>query len=375
MANDPDLYIGLMSGTSVNSIDAVIVDFSSSPPYIVASHEHPISTPTRTKIVDLCTPTTNELEKAGHLDRELGLLFAEAVSTLLTRNQISSDKIRAIGSHGQTIRHHANGVNGGLGFTIQIADPSTIAAITGIPTVADFRSKDIALGGQGAPLTPAFHKEFFTDSCQARCILNIGGIANITYLPESNNPKKLAFGFDTGPGNVLMDYWIGKNQNALYDSNGDWARSGSVCNELLNKLLCHPYFALPHPKSTGREDFNADWIAQYLLPDVPAENIQATLCELTAQSIADAIITNCTDAQNIYVCGGGAHNAYLTSRIQEKLAGKKVLTTDNLNISPDWVEAYAFAWFARQTMNTLPSNLPAVTGASKLAVLGGIYYP
>ncbi len=375
------LYIGLMSGTSVNSIDAALIDYSLPSPVLIATHEHAIPPDVRKKIIELCTPSTNEIEKFGNLNRALGILFSDATKELLTKANISPARVKAIGSHGQTIRHHPNGVNEEHGFSLQIGDPSTIAANTGITTVADFRNKDIALNGQGAPLTPALHANVFRDTENDRCIINIGGMANITFLPsERNTSEKSVFGFDTGPGNVLLDHWINRCENQPYDAGGKWASKGTVNHLFLNKMNSHPYFELHYPKSTGREDFNSNWLEEQLAllatdDSIAPIDVQTTLAELTATTISDALKKYCDNSKEIYICGGGVHNLYLMERIRANLPDKKLGTTEELGVHPDWVEACAFAWFAKQTMERHTSNLPEVTGASRTAILGGIFYP
>lgn len=373
---EKDLYIGLMSGTSVNSIDAALIDFTGNELKIVASHEHDIPLEIKHKILEVCTPGENEIEKTGDLDRALGILFAHATDQLLGEAGVSPDDVKAIGSHGQTIRHHPKGVLSDLGFSTQIGDPNTIASLTGITTVADFRRKDVALNGHGAPLAPAFHQDSFSHPEITRCIINIGGMANVTYLPaEKDHDSETIFGFDTGPGNVLMDTWITLEIGKSYDKNGEWAKSGTVNNSLLRTLLSYPYFSLGYPKSTGREEFNKQWLLGHIDKELAPEDIQATLLELTARSISEAVKKHCSKANELYVCGGGAHNEYLMSRIQANCPSKKLATTEELNIHPDWVEACAFAWLAKRTMERLPGNLPEVTGATRPAILGGIFLP
>lgn len=366
-----NLYIGLMSGTSADGIDAVLVDFSTATPRMLASHYTPYSLELRKQILDLCHPGENEIHRAGELDVMLANVFADAVNNLLRNASMPATQIAAIGSHGQTIRHSPNHAQR---FTMQIGDPNTIAAKTGITTVADFRRKDIALGGQGAPLVPAFHRSLFAAKNTDRAIVNIGGIANVTLLPS--DASEHIIGFDTGPGNALMDFWIHSHQNETHDKAGVWGASGKVNQQLLQMMLSDPYFKLTPPKSTGREKFNAGWL-QKLLKSIDVEikpvDVQATLTEFTAVTITDAIKQNMKSGE-IYICGGGAHNDYLMSRIQALAPTFNVFTTETLGIHPDWVEAIAFAWLASQTMNKSAGNLPSVTGAKQAAILGGVYY-
>ena len=368
------LYIGLMSGTSIDAVDAVLIQISDRIS-IVDSHSIPIPQPLKDTILGLCSSGDNEIQRAFQLDRELGLLFADAVLELCTKANTSPNKISAIGSHGQTIRHSPHGKSA---FTLQIADPNTIAESTGITTVADFRRRDIAAGGQGAPLVPAFHEDIFRDTNNNRAIVNIGGMANITLVAMSDIPT---LGFDTGPGNVLLDYWIYKQKNQAFDHDGEWAASGNIDTTLLASLLSEPYLNLPPPKSTGRELFNSDWLEHKLLnfSHLSSADVQATLTELTCQTITDAI-TMCdsqlgaSDSVNeVFICGGGAKNSYMMQRIQTRLPNKKVSTTEVLGIAPDLVESVAFAWLAYRTINKLSGNLTSVTGAREQRVLGAIY--
>lgn len=367
-----ELYIGLMSGTSADGIDAALVNFSGDHPSLVASHYTPHPEALRTKILELCQTGSNEVERLGELDHLLGKAFAKAANELLEEQSIPKANIRAIGSHGQTIRHRPQQPTP---FTLQIGDPNIIAAETGITTIADFRRKDIALGGEGAPLVPAFHQHVFSSNKTNRAIVNIGGIANVTLLPCSRNDSLI--GFDTGPGNVLLDAWIQTHQQKKHDEAGTWGATGKAHTNLLETFLTDPFFSAAPPKSTGREHFNLGWIQQKLElsnTKIANEDIQATLTELTATSILNAIRNNIPEGE-ILICGGGAHNSFLMSRLQTLASPNfKVRTTDEYGIHPDWVEAIAFAWLAKQTLNKLPGNLPSVTGAKKAAVLGGVYF-
>lgn len=309
----------------------------------------------------------------GGLDQRVGQWFADAAVALLQIAGATPASVRAVGSHGQTV-YHAAGAN--PPFTLQIGDPNRIAAVTGIPTVADFRRADMAVGGQGAPLVPAFHHAVFSHRDRPRCIVNIGGIANVTLLPATSRTRDV-FGFDTGPGNALLDAWAEAHLGTPQDSNGRWAASGQVDPELLAEWMRDPYFAQAPPKSTGREAFHLDWLSQ-CSPDLPHRNpacVQRTLVELSARTIANAILTHGADAQEVFLCGGGAHNPLLRGRLTALLSPRAVSDTSVCGIAPDWVEAAAFAWLAMRTMRGLPGNLPAVTGARKAVVLGGIYCP
>lgn len=367
-----DLYIGLMSGTSVDGIDAALVDFSQTQPQVIATHYTPYDHDLRKKILALCQQGDNEIYRLGELDVHLGKKFAHAANALLIKASVAPQDIKAIGSHGQNIRHAPHNFHG---FTLQIADPNTIAAETGITTVADFRRKDIAHGGQGAPLVPAFHQQILAAENQHRAIVNIGGISNVTLLPQ-DNPHPVT-GFDLGPGNALLDEWINLHQQKTHDEKGAWGAQGKVDSDLLNLLLSDKYFTLPPPKSTGREYFNLSWLENHLKSlgrNVTPVDVQTTLVELTAQTIIHPVRQQLSSGE-ILVCGGGAHNAYLMSRLQT-LADSQftVDSTQKYGVDPDWVEAMAFAWLARQTMNKLPGNLPSVTGARCAAILGGIYF-
>lgn len=366
-----ELYIGLMSGTSIDGIDAGLVEFKDNKIQLIAFEYLPFSDIIRNDIQRLSQPDQAILLKNyGSLDRQLGLLFAEASNKLLNKAHIPSSAVTAIGSHGQTI-YHAPEIDSA--FSLQIGDPNIIAEKTGITTVADFRRRDIALGGQGAPLVPAFHQAIFSDifdlSEKNICVVNIGGIANITYLSANKT-----IGFDTGPGNTLMDYWIHKNLNKAYDENGAWAKSGTVHTDILSYLKQDPYFDLKPPKSTGKEYFSPAWLDKKisLTSHYKTEDIQATLCLLTAETITDSINQHAPLTDHTLICGGGMHNNHLINLIQQNL-NNSVSSTAAFGINPDHVEAMAFAWLAKQTMNNLPGNLTEVTGAEAPAILGGIY--
>ena len=362
-----ELYIGLMSGTSLDGIDAGLVDFSQDQPRLIAFHYQAFPDELRNKIHHLSQPGSAVLlNDFGALDAQLGQLFAEASLTLLKKADIPATEVRAIGSHGQTVYHAPQGPQG---FSLQIGDPNRIAQTTGITTISDFRRRDIAVGGQGAPLVPAFHQALFSDPDKIVTVLNIGGIANISLL----NDQKV-IGFDTGPGNTLMDYWCLTNNGHSYDANGDWAQTGQVQPVLLQQLLDDPYFRLAPPKSTGKEYFSPAWLNSKLtgFRNCPAADIQATLCRLSADSIANAILTQAPNSAQVLVCGGGVHNRQLISILRNNLP-MPVVSTAEYGVNPDHVEAMAFAWLARQTLNGLTGNLCSVTGASVPVILGGIY--
>ncbi len=365
-------YIGLMSGTSVDGIDAALVSISATGrPVLVATYAHPMPPATRGEIQALMQTGANEIERLGELDMALGELFAEAANAVIQQAGFDKKNIRAIGSHGQTLRHRPRA---GHPFTLQIGNPSVIAERTGITTVADFRARDIAARGQGAPLVPALHQRMFHSPQRNRVIVNIGGIANVTCLPADGTQP--VAGFDTGPGNTLLDQWIGLHRASSHDEAGQWAASGKSSNALLELLLRDPYFQVSPPKSTGREHFNLTWLDQHLkqLPSTPAaDDVQATLLQLTAQTIAGAIRRYLPQTQEVYICGGGAHNRQLISALAGNLSGIPVTTTEALGLHPDWVEAVAFAWLAHQTLEGQPGNLPSVTGAKRAVILGGIY--
>jgi anhydro-N-acetylmuramic acid kinase len=364
-----DLYIGLMSGTSADGIDAALVDFSSSHPALIATHYMPYSANVRQQVLALCQQGPNEIERLGELDILLAKLFAQTVNHLLASQSLTAQHIKAIGSHGQTIRHSPHSAHR---FTLQITDPNTIATETNITTVADFRRKDMAYGGQGAPLVPAFHQYLFSSTHTHRAIVNIGGISNVTLLAQ-NNPEPI-IGFDLGPGNVLLDAWIYKHLNKNHDDKGNWGAQGTIQIELLHRLLEDKFFHQAPPKSTGREYFNLDWLHSFLTRSYAAVDIQTTLVELTASSIVHTIKKYLPRGE-ILICGGGAHNQYLLSRLRELAQPHFIVeSTAKWGIDPDWIEAMAFAWLARQTLAKQPGNIPTVTGAKQATILGGVYY-
>ncbi|MBI5041867.1 MAG: anhydro-N-acetylmuramic acid kinase [Gammaproteobacteria bacterium] len=365
-----DYYLGLMSGTSLDGIDAAIVDLSAPFPKVLAAHTLPFASTLRQALLDLAQgQSQNEIELFGSLDTRLGEQFAHAALALLEHSGIPAATIRAIGSHGQTVRHRPYGSEP---FTLQIGDPNIIAERTGITTVADFRRRDIAAGGQGAPLVPAFHAMCFRSTEEDRAILNLGGMANLTLLPADQ--QSAVSGFDTGPGNVLLDAWINKHQGKAYDPEGAWATQGAVIPALLDTLLRDGFFQQSPPKSTGREHFHLGWLEQHLrgTSHTPVD-VHATLNTLTARSVANAITTWAAGTKRMLVCGGGAHNTRLLEVLQTYLPGVTIESTAAHGLEPDWIEAAAFAWMARETLSGRTSNMPSVTGARHPVILGGIY--
>jgi anhydro-N-acetylmuramic acid kinase len=367
------LYVGLMSGTSVDAIDSALVRVVNNRVELLATHEHGIPAATRQRIADISHAGDDEIERMGVLDRELGLLFAEATLELLATANTRPEQVSAIGSHGQTIRHRPPSAasNHTQSFTLQIGDPNSIAEATSITTVADFRRRDIAAGGEGAPLAPAFHAAAFTQHGVNRAIINIGGIANITVLEG----EALRGGFDCGPGNTLLDHWVRRHRGESFDRDGQWSAEGQVIPGVLQQLLAHPYFDRSGPRSTGKEMFNLQWLDDCLTGhgSLPPRDVQATLAELTATSIANGVLGSGLHVAEVYVCGGGAHNTDLMRRLYHKLAPARLDNTAAIGMDPDWVEAAMFAWLASQTLGGLAGNAPVVTGADGLRVLGGIY--
>lgn len=362
------LYIGLISGTSADGIDAALVRFEQNQPRLMHALTHAWPEALRTQILRVSqSETTLDLDAFGRLDVAIGHTFADAVEALLVQSNTPASSVRAIGSHGQTIRHRPTGEHP---FTLQIGNAAVIAERCGIDVVADFRSADVAAGGQGAPLLPAVHAMLLQAPDHTRVVLNLGGIANITVLSTHGD----VFGFDTGPANGLMDAWCLRHRGEAFDRGGAFAASGHVNETLLAELLRDPYFALPPPKSTGREHFHLTWLDAHLrsLSISPAD-VQATLLELTARSIAMAINTHAEDAADVLLCGGGVHNPVLVQRLRELLQPRELASTAAYGVDPDYLEATAFAWLARQRLLGLPGNLPAVTGAKGFRILGAVY--
>ncbi|MEO7496741.1 MAG: anhydro-N-acetylmuramic acid kinase [Massilia sp.] len=363
MPSASSLYIGLMSGTSMDGVDGVLADFSGDGIATVAAAFVPFSAELRAALMALQAPGVNEIEREAAAANALAASYAACVGELLP----AGESVAAIAVHGQTIRHRPE-----LGFTRQTNNPALLAELTGIDVIADFRSRDVAAGGQGAPLVPAFHHACFGAPGQTRMVVNIGGIGNISVLHADGAVS----GFDTGPGNVLMDAWIARHQGRDYDADGAWAASGQVLPDLLERLLDEPYFALPAPKSTGRDLFHAAWLDARLtdFPHASPADVQATLTRLTAVTIARAILQQSAQVEAVYVCGGGAYNGTLLRALAQALGGAtKVASTAELGVAPNRVEALAFAWLGYRFQKREAGNLPAVTGAKGPRILGALY--
>ena len=358
------LFAGLMSGTSLDGADAALVDFSAAHPRVLAFATVPFPAPLRDRILALCEPGSDPLELAGTVSLELADLYARAVEGALAAGGVDRRDVAAIGCHGQTVRHRPD-----LGFTIQLNDAARLAELTGIDVVADFRRRDMAAGGQGAPLVPAFHEAVFRDPGTSRCIVNIGGISNVTWLPAG----KHTLGFDCGPGNVLLDGWTRRHLGAHYDEGGRWAAAGRTDASLLAALLAEPFLRLSPPKSTGRELFRMAWLEERLPGKYRAEDVQSTLADFTAHAIMDAIDRFCAATDEIYLAGGGARNAALVERIEALAGDRPVAPTDALGVPTAHVESMAFAWLAMKCVRREPIDLTAVTGARRPTVLGAIY--
>lgn len=361
------LYIGLMSGTSLDGVDAALIDFSNPAPKLIAKHFQAYPDTLLASVKNLCRNNSVQFNDIGLADAQLGIFYAEVIDTLLSTANISAHQVRAIGSHGQTVQHDPSS---SIPYTIQLGDPTRIVEKTNITVVADFRRRDIAAGGQGAPLVPAFHQSVFHNDYENRAILNIGGISNITFL--SSDKSDAVIGFDCGPGNTLLDQWCQSHFNQAYDNKGELCKSGTVSSALLHNLLSDRYFQKAYPKSTGPEYFNLDWLARHAETNSCSKlDTLTTLCELSAITIADSL-NELPQIARVLVCGGGTHNEFLIQRIKA-LITVPLETTTNYGIHPDWVEATAFAWLAKQTIEGKPSNLPSVTGANKAVILGAIY--
>jgi anhydro-N-acetylmuramic acid kinase len=359
------LYIGVMSGTSLDGLDIALIEQTSAI-RLIATHYIPMPDSLRTELLGLCASGPDEIARSAIAQQNWVKLAAQGINTLLTQQHLTRDDIRAIGSHGQTIRHEP-----ARGFTVQIGNPALLTELTGITVVSDFRSRDVAAGGQGAPLVPAFHEALFEEQAGNRAVLNIGGFSNLSLI----EPGEPVAGFDCGPGNVLLDAWIHQQRGDNYDRDGQWAASGKVEPALLKALLSDPFFVTQGPKSTGREVFNLPWLMQHLarLPTFAAKDVQATLLELTALTIIESLQGAQKDTQEVLVCGGGAHNATLMNRLASLLPKAKVSSTSAYGVDPDWVEAMAFAWLAHCCLEGIAANRPSVTGARGLRVLGAIY--
>lgn len=358
-------YIGIMSGTSLDGLDIALIELTSRIK-LLGTNYIPMPETLRTELLGLCASGPDEIARAAIAEQHWVQLAAQGVLTLLEQQQLEPAAIRAIGSHGQTIRHEP-----ARGFTLQIGNPALLAELTGITVIGDFRRRDVAAGGQGAPLVPAFHEALFEDRNGHRAVLNVGGFSNLSLI-DTNKPVA---GFDCGPGNVLLDAWIQDQQGVNFDQGGQWAASGKVNQTLLKALLSDPFFQARGPKSTGREVFNLSWLQQALKerPAIPAEDVQATLLELTALTIIESLQAAQNRTDELLVCGGGAHNTALMSRLARLLPNAKVSSTAAYGVDPDWVEAMAFAWLAHCCLAGISGNRPSVTGARGLRVLGAIY--
>ena len=358
-------YIGVMSGTSLDGLDIALIELTPAIK-LIATHYIPMPTSLRTELLGLCSSGPDEIARSAIAQQNWVELAAQGIHTLLNEQKLKPEDVTAIGSHGQTIRHEP-----ARGFTVQIGNPALLSELTGITIVSDFRSRDVAAGGQGAPLVPAFHEALFEERVGNRAVLNVGGFSNLSLI----EPAKPVAGFDCGPGNVLLDAWIYQQRGEHFDRDGQWAASGTVEPALLKELLSDPFFVTKGPKSTGREVFNLSWLTQHLsrLPAFPAENVQATLLELTALTIVESLQNAQAQTQELLVCGGGAHNQTLMKRLAELLPDAKVSSTAAYGVDPDWVEAMAFAWLAHCCLAGIPANRPSVTGARGLRVLGAIY--
>ena len=383
-SSEAELYIGLMCGTSIDGVDVALVEIKPSECQLIDSYLHPIPGEIKASLRTLCSladnesklsPIENRIELMGKVDVQMGSVFADSVNQFLALRNIAAESIMAIGSHGQTIRHQPK-LN--TPFTFQIGDPNIIALQTGIQTVADFRRMDIAAGGQGAPLAPAFHNAVMRTEKENRIILNLGGIANITLLPKDKTSNVI--GFDTGTANTLMDAWYMLHHSQRqddFDRDSAFAKQGEINQSLLKLCLADPYFALPYPKSTGREYFSIGWLNEKInatIPTISPQDVQRTLVELSAITIAQSIKALSLEAFSVYSCGGGTHNQFLIKRIESYLE-TTIHPTDQVGVSGDYLEAMTFAWLAHQRVNALPGNLPSVTGAKAEKVLGAIYLP
>ena len=359
-----ELYIGLMSGTSLDGVDAALVQIGDGELQFLSSAYLPYPSEVRAAALALHRPGPDDLHHANLLAKQVAELYAQATADLLESAGTEARHIKALGAHGQTVRHNPT-----AGYTLQLINPALLAELSGITTIADFRSRDIAAGGQGAPLVPAFHDAMLRHPGEHRIVLNLGGIANITDLA----PGRPTRGFDTGPGNMLLDAWIQNSRGLAYDENGAWGASGKVSEDLLTRLLAHPYLQQSPPKSCGREEFNLAWLTSCLTGTEAAEDVQASLVEFSARSVADAIRSHCGEPEVLFACGGGARNPQLMAALARALPAARVTSTDTAGLDGDSLEAIAFAWLAHRTMHGLTGNLPEVTGARGERILGAIY--
>ena len=359
-----EIFVGLMSGTSLDGVDAVLADFGGAKPKLLANASVPFDAPLRRELLALNSPGADEIDRAARAGNELARIYAAAVAEVLASAKTPKTQVRAVGCHGQTVRHRPE-----RGYTTQIGNAALLAELTGICVVADFRSRDVAAGGQGAPLVPAFHAMVFADPAEDRVAINLGGIANLSILRRHGSVT----GFDSGPGNCLLDAWASTHLGTSHDDLGNWAAGGKLIPDLLERMLKEPYFATPSPKSTGRDLFNESWLRRHLTGDENAQSVQATLLELTARSVADAVARHCREARRLIVCGGGGKNDALMRRLAQIAAPAALESSERHGIDPQFVEAAAFAWLAKQAVDGEPGNLPSVTGARAARVLGAIY--
>jgi anhydro-N-acetylmuramic acid kinase len=360
-----ELYIGLMSGTSLDGVDAVLADLSGARPRLLAHSHVAFDASLKRELLALNSRGENEIERAALAGNALAQRYAQAVAGVLASAQTPASAVLAVGCHGQTVRHRPS-----AGFTTQIGNAALLAELTGLRVVADFRSRDVAAGGQGAPLAPAFHAALFADTAEDRVALNLGGIANLSFLPRAG----AVIGFDSGPGNCLLDLWAARHLGKPHDEDGAWASAGAAIPALLQRLLQEPYFAAAPPKSTGRDLFNESWLQAMLGGSEDPQAVQATLLELTARSVADAVMRHCPGARRVIVCGGGAKNGALMRRLAGLISPARLEASDRHGIEPQLVEAAAFAWLAKRALDGMPGNLATVTGAQGPRVLGAIYH-
>lgn len=363
------LFIGLMSGTSLDGVDGVLVDFSHAPPRVLAHQSQHLPAELKAELLALNQSGSDELHRAALAANALVAVYASVVTNLLQDQHLQARDVCAIGAHGQTVRHRP-GLFDGTGYTLQLNNPSLLAERTGICVVADFRSRDVAAGGQGAPLVPVFHQQMFGDTAHTQAVLNLGGMANLSVL----HPNGDVVGFDCGPANALLDHWCQHHTDQAFDHNGDWAKSGVVHPALLDRLMQEPFLHQAPPKSTGRDLFHPEWLQNHLqsFDDLSAVDVQATLTEFTARACIQDVLRHASQAHRLIVCGGGALNVFLMSRLQAGLS-MPVLSSQACGMPPLQVEATAFAWLACQTMNGRPGNAPKVTGAQGARILGGIF--
>lgn len=366
----PEFYIGLMSGTSLDGVDGVIADFSQPALQVIAHAGRPFSAGLRAELLALNSSGPDELHRAALAGNSLMRVYAHVVHDLLALAKVSKESVRAVGAHGQTVRHRPRQFDG-TGYTLQLCQPALLAELAGIDVVADFRSRDVAAGGQGAPLAPFFHQSLFGRESETTGVLNIGGISNLTLLRADGS----MLGFDCGPGNGLMDSWCAQHTGKAFDMDGAWAASGKIVPGLLEAFLAEPYFGLPPPKSTGRDLFNQAWLGARLSAFSSASpvDVQATLAELTASACGADIARHQPDLRRLIVCGGGALNGHLMRRLGALVPRARVMSSEDCGLPPQQVEATAFAWLARKTIQREKLELQSVTGARGARVLGCVY--